>query len=76
MADAAEYVLRQAIASQLDYPSVHMGGPSQQSVRKAIKIVELLMREYDMTPKVGGMTDDAMLVRTWRHSAWDSLDRV
>ena len=65
MDDAAKYVLRQAIASSLDYPSVYMGGPSQQSVRKAIKIVELLMREYDIVPKVGAMTDDAMLVRTW-----------
>lgn len=76
MDDAAKYVLRQAIASALDYPSVYMGGPSHQSVRKAIKIVELLTREYDIAPKVGEMTDDAMLVRTWRHSAWDSLDRI
>ncbi len=32
------------IAAILDYPSVYMGGPSQQSLRKAQRIVDYLQR--------------------------------
>jgi hypothetical protein len=74
--DAAKYVLRQSIASALDYPSVYMGGPSQASVRKAIRIVEHLLAHYNITPKIGEATDDAMLVRTWRLAPWDSLENA
>lgn len=68
MDDAAKYLLRQRIASIIDFPSVYMGGPSQQSVRKAIKIIEAL--EHAPTP------DEIEQVKTWRKSSWDSLERI
>lgn len=68
MDDAAKYILRQRIASIIDFPSVYMGGPSQQSVRRAIKIIEAL--ENAPTP------DEIEQVKTWRKSPWDSLERI
>lgn len=76
MDDADKYILRQQIASALDFPSVYMGGPSQRSLRRAIKIVDRLTREYEITPKDGEAKDSAELVRTWRKSPWDSLERI
>lgn len=73
MDDAELYILRQSIASMLDHPSVYMGGPSQQAIRKAIKIVEFLSQNYKIEPTT---EDDAAHVRTWRKSPWDSLERV
>jgi len=68
MDDAAKYLLRQRIASIIDFPSVYMGGPSAQSVRKAIKIIEALSSAP--TP------DEIEQVKTWRKSSWDSLERI
>ena len=68
MDDAAKYLLRQRIALILDFPNVYMGGPSQQSVRKAIKIVEALSDP----PK----PEEIEQVKSWRKSAWDSLERI
>lgn len=39
-------VLRRIIASVFDHPSVYMGGPSQGSLRKADKIIEVLQRDW------------------------------
>jgi len=68
MDDAAKYLLRQRIASILDHPSVYMGGPSQQSLRKAIRIIEAL--DEPPTP------EEIDQVKTWRRSPWDSLERI
>lgn len=73
MDEAQKYVMRQHIAGVLDHPSVYMGGPSPQSLRKAIRIVEHLLQEYEINPKDDA---DAERVRTWRKSAWDSLERI
>lgn len=75
MDDAEKYLLRQAIAAAIDHPSVYMGGPSPNSVRKAIKIVEMLTDEYDIKPKPERLAADAERVRSWRTSPWDSLER-
>jgi len=75
MDDAEKYLLRQQIACALDHPSVFMGGPSQQSIHKAIRIVEILSGEYSVTPH-DAMKADAEHVRSWRTSAWDSLERT
>lgn len=75
MDDASKYVMRQHIASALDHPSVYMGGPSGPSLRKAIKIVESLTREYEIKPGTKAEADAAN-VRTWRVSPWDSLERI
>lgn len=71
--DAEKYLLRQHIASALDHPSVFMGGPSQQSVRKAIRIVSMLCAECNVTLRE---QTEADRVREWRKSPWDSLERV
>lgn len=68
MDDAAKYLLRQRIAAIIDFPNVYMGGPSQQSVRKAIKIIE----ELENAPA----PDEIERVKTWRKSSWDSLERI
>lgn len=68
MDDAAKYLLRQRIASILDFPSVYMGGPSQQSVLKAIKII-IAMEE---APTPGEIEQ----VKTWRKSPWNSTERI
>lgn len=75
MDDADKYVMRQQIAAMLDHPSVFMGGPSPQSVRRAVRIVERLLREYDMKP-LDAPKADADQVRQWRTSKWDSLERL
>lgn len=36
---------QRAIASILDYPSVYMGGPSQQSMRRALQVIEYLKNQ-------------------------------
>ena len=80
MDDADKYVMRQQIAAILDHPSVYMGGPSQQSIRKAIRIVEILLKEYEIQPRKEAAESAASVaaanVRTWRKSPWDSLERV
>lgn len=75
MDDAEKYLLRQSIASALDHPSVYMGGPSPQSVRKAIRIVNMLLSEYTVTPDPK-LIGDAEQVRAWRTSPWDSLQNA
>jgi hypothetical protein len=75
MDDAEKYILRQQIASILDHPSVYMGGPSPNSVRRAVGIVELLLREYTIEP-TEIIKPDAERVRTWRVSPWDSPARI
>lgn len=75
MDGADKYLLRQAIAASLDYPSVYMGGPSPHSVRKAVRIVEMLMDEYEIAPRERAKAD-AERVKTWRTSPWDSLERT
>lgn len=72
MDDADLYVLRQTIASLLDYPSVYMGGPSWSSVQKAIRVVRTLSEEYDIKPN-GDSISSAERVRTWRTRRWDDL---
>lgn len=74
--DADKYVLRQRIASRLDHPSVYMGGPSRQSILKAIDIIRMIEDDYGFM--TGGAKDktDADRVRTWRKSPWDSLERI
>jgi len=66
--DAAKYILRQRIASIIDHPSVYMGGPSRQSLLKAIKIIEALAQ----TPT----PEEIEQVKSWRKSPWDSLERI
>ena len=73
--DATKYLLRQRIASMLDYPSVYMGGPSAGSVMKAIRIIENVMDEFEVTSKAERLAADVDMVRSWRKSAWDSLER-
>jgi hypothetical protein len=73
MDDAEKYVLRQAIASMIDFPSVYMGGPSRGSVRKAIRIVNDLTANYDIQPNRDEM-ERAEQVKTWRKVPWDSLE--
>lgn len=73
MDDAEKYLLRQHIAGMLDHPSVYMGGPSPQSVRAAIRIVSMICKDYEITPRDQSEVDR---VREWRKSPWDSLERV
>jgi hypothetical protein len=40
-----QLALRQTIAGVLDHPSVYMGGPSRQHLRKAEQIIECLRRD-------------------------------
>lgn len=75
MTDAEKYLLRQMIASALDHPSVYMGGPSPQSVRKAILIVEHILVNYSIAPFKDRKLE-AKQVETWRKSPWDSLERI
>ncbi len=75
MTDADKYILRQLIAADIDHPSVFVGGPSSDSVRKAIRIVAAILSNYDVTPRAPAAMD-AERVRSWRTSAWDSLDRT
>ena len=38
-------IIKRIIASILDYPSVYMGGPSEDNKRRAQKIIEFLKEE-------------------------------
>ena len=63
---AEKYLIKSMIASSLDYPSVYMGGPSLGSIRKAEKIVDNLLYEYDITPKDKDKhQSDVELVKSW-----------
>jgi hypothetical protein len=75
MDGAEKYLLRQTIAASLDHPSVYMGGPSLQSVRKAIRIIEMLERDFEVDTRES-LSDAVKRVKTWRTSPWDSLNRV
>lgn len=75
MDEADKYLLRNAIAERLDHPSVYMGGPSHGSIRRAVAIVNTLLDEYDITPKVDAKRT-AEMVRAWRKSPWDSAERI
>lgn len=44
-----EYV-RRVIASILDYPSVYMGGPSQNNLRRAGSVIEALEQSGRLVP--------------------------
>lgn len=55
-----EDLIQHVIASILDHPSVYMGGPSQNSLRKADRIVKFLVESKRLVPT---MCD---------HSAWVS----
>jgi len=73
--DAERYLLRQQIASILDHPSVFMGGPSPQSVRKAIRIIQAMTDAFELFPREK-LLPDIERVKSWRTSPWDSLDRT
>ena len=49
LAEEREYV-RRTIASMLDYPSVYMGGPSQNNLRRAGRIMDELERQGRLVP--------------------------
>lgn len=72
--DAMKYSMRQTIASLIDHPSVYMGGPSTGSIRKAIQIINALEDGIEFKPKEE-MHKDIELIKSWRTSAWDSLER-
>ena len=38
-------IIQRIMASIMDYPSVYMGGPSQNNMRKADKIIKFLEKE-------------------------------
>lgn len=40
-----DIILQRMIASKIDYPSVYMGGPSPNSMRKAENILNMLKEE-------------------------------
>lgn len=74
MNNEEKFLLRQGIASILDYPSLYMGGPSYQSKQKAIKIIRMITDEYDLVPKKD-LTNDIEIVKSWRADVpWDQLD--
>lgn len=73
--DAERYLLRQQIASILDHPSVYMGGPSQPSIRKAIRIIQAMTDDFEIFPR-DKLLPDVERVKSWRTSPWDSLDRT
>lgn len=75
MDNAEKYLLRQTIASILDRPNVYMGGPSPQSVRKAIRIIEALERDFEVSARES-LSDYTKQVKAWRTSPWDSLERT
>lgn len=49
MPEEREYVRRE-IASVLDHPSVYMGGPSQNSLRRASRVIDCLERAGRLVP--------------------------
>lgn len=77
MTDHEKYLLRQSIASMIDFPSVYMGGPSVGSTKKAIKIIQLLEEEWGLTAvPAERIKQEINLVASWRKSPWDSLERI
>ena len=66
MDSADKYLLAQHIAGILDHPSVYMGGPSDNSVRRAIRIVDMLVANYSVVPGER-QRKDAARVREWRN---------
>ena len=48
-----QLALRQTIAGVLDHPSVYMGGPSRQNLRKADQIIECLRRDPRLMEALG-----------------------
>lgn len=62
--DARERLLVQRkIASQIDYPSVYMGGPSPSAMKKADRIIEGLERAFRIRATTCG------------HGSWESYKR-
>lgn len=48
-------VLQRHIAASLDHPSVYMGGPSKQNMRKAERLIEWMERDgYLVADKITG----------------------
>ena len=77
MNDAARYLLRQMIAECLDHPNVYMGRPSNGSIRKAIDIIRMLEREWQIeVDPTEAVAADIERVQSWRKAAWDSLERI
>lgn len=62
--DASERLLVQRqIASQIDYPSVYMGGPSHGAMKKAERIVASLEAAHRLRATICG------------HGSWESYKR-
>lgn len=78
MNDIEKFLLRQHIASILDYPSLYMGGPSHQSKQKAIKIIRMITNEYNLVLKKEHEEKhfkEIGIVKSWRADVpWDQLD--
>lgn len=66
MDSADKYLLAQHIAGILDRPSVYMGGPSQNNVRRAVHIVDMICENYSISPGER-QANDAAHVRLWRN---------
>lgn len=75
MIDSARYLLRQRIAALIDYPSVWAGGPSRRATQLAIKIIEAMDDDFEVSPK-SSLLDDMARVEEWRTSPWNSLERT
>ena len=73
--DAVLYLLRQKIAAKIDHPSVYMGGPSPNAIRKAIAIVRMLDADWAIDPKDRTLSE-VQHVQSWRKSPWDSMERI
>jgi len=54
---------------------VYMGGPSPQSIKKAISIIQVMTDDFEIFPR-DALLPDVERVRSWRRSPWDSLDRT
>lgn len=62
----AELALHQTIAGLLDKPSVYMGGPSKQNMRRAEEIVTALRRDTDLLAQLIGHPVEP----TEKHEPW------
>ena len=60
LSDHERLLIQRGIAATIDHPSVYMGGPSRDSLRKAAAIIEVLERAGRLVPA------------TCDHSAWRS----
>ena len=58
LTDAERELVQRVIAACIDHPSVYMGGPSRDSMRKADKIIAYLVRSKRLVPT------------TCDHAAW------